>query len=267
MTCTIDTLLPQTWSYPLGGVPDVGTSGHFYLRDMASVFLAPSLELTRSDRAALRDHPIYGARPLLRGRFHQAGALMSVPIGIHLVTEVASPGARLAVIAYAVTCTLMFSTSAAYHRVAQGVTARFWMRRLDHSMIFVHIAGATTPVALLGVGGTAGNVLLIASWTGAVAGAGLKMTRLTADHDPCSWVFPTLGLLPLLAVPMLGANAGWHSAALLVSAALTYTAGAVCFARKSPDPVPTVFGYHEVWHVFTLVAGGFQLALTLNLAA
>jgi hemolysin III len=79
-------------------------------------------------------------------------------------------------------------------------------------------------------------------------------------------MFPILGLLPLLAIPSLVASAGWGSAALLVSAAATYAAGAVCFARKSPNPIPTIFGYHEVWHVFTLIAASFQLVLTVQLA-
>lgn len=234
---------------------------------MAAVLLAPSIGTTSREGVALDDHPIYGSRPQLRGRFHQAAALASLPIGIHLLGGVSGPTTRLPVLVYAVTCTLMFSVSAAYHRLAQGFVARFWMRRLDHSMILVHIAGATTPIALLGVGGSAGRILLIASWAGALAGTAMKMTRLTADSDPCAWVFPLLGLLPLLAVPALASRAGFQAALLLVAAAATYTVGAVCFARKSPDPMPTVFGYHEVWHVFTLVAASFQFLLTVKLAA
>lgn len=233
---------------------------------MSSVILAPSIETSLWDHFPNAEHPIYGARPLLRGRFHQAAAVASVPVGIHLVTRIAEPEARLTVVVYAVTATLMFLVSAGYHRLAQGVLARFWMRRLDHSMILIHIAGGTTPIALLGVGGVAGQLLLAASWSGALLGTGMKMTRLTAEKDSASWIFPILGLLPLLALPALVARVGLGGAVLLVAAAATYALGAICFARKSPNPIPTIFGYHEVWHVFTLIAGTFQLLLTVKLA-
>ena len=105
------------------------------------------------------------------------------------------------------------------------------------------------------------------TWTAALAGACAKFLFLTADHDPCAWLFPVLGALPLLAVPAIAQGAGWTPAMLLVASVATYAVGAVCFFKKSPDPIPTIFGYHEVWHVFTLVGAGFQLALTLQLVA
>jgi hemolysin III len=93
------------------------------------------------------------------------------------------------------------------------------------------------------------------------------MTRLTADKDSASWIFPVLGVLPLLALPSLETRVGWDGAILLVAAAATYSVGALCFVRKSPNPMPAVFGYHEVWHVFTLIAATFQFLLTVKLAA
>lgn len=233
---------------------------------MSSVILAPSIETSLWDHFPNAEHPIYGARPLLRGRFHQAAAVASVPVGIHLVVSLAEPAAQLTLLVYVLTTTLMFGVSAAYHRLAQGVLARFWMRRLDHSMILISIAGGTTPIALLGIGGLAGILLLTVSWAGALAGAAMKMTRLTADEDTASWIFPILGVLPLLALPGLEAKVGWDGAFLLVASAVTYALGAVCFARKSPNPIPTVFGYHEVWHVFTLIAATFQLLLMIKLS-
>lgn len=234
---------------------------------MATAILAPTIGNSAWALDALATHPIYGSRPVLRGRFHQMAALASIPIGAHLVVGIAGPETRLAALAYAVTCTLMFTTSAVYHRVAESVLARFWMRRLDHSMILIHIAGGTTPIALLGVGGTAGWALLIATWGAALTGAAMKMTRLTAEQDPCPWIFALMGWLPLLAVPALTVRSGWEGTALLIAGTTTYAAGAICFSRKSPDPVPTVFGYHEVWHAFTMLAAAFQLLLTIRLAA
>lgn len=233
---------------------------------MAAVLLTPTLDWTTTGVEVPLGHPIYGQRPTLRGRFHQLGAVISLPLGSYLVFGLARPEARLSVAIYVLSAFLMFVTSASYHRLAQSVLARFWMRRLDHSMIFIHIAGATTPLALLGEGGTRGTILLTASWGGALTGTAMKMTRLTADNDPCAWFFPILGLLPMLTIPVLASSAGLLSAALLASSGLMYVAGATCFARKSPDPIPTVFGYHEIFHVFTLAAGACQFLVTIQLA-
>ena len=234
---------------------------------MAALVFAPAIDVRLVDYSVIATNPVYGERPLLRGRFHQLGAVASLPAGALLVTRYATPEARFAALAYALTGFLMFLTSASYHRLADSVMARFWMRRLDHSMIFFHIAGATTPIALLGMGGTAGFVLLVASWGGAAIGSFLKLTQLTIERDPCPWLFPILGWLPLLAVPSLVDRAGTTAGVLLVGSAVVYAAGGVCFSKKNPNPVPTVFGYHEIFHVCTLIAGAAQFALTARLVA
>ena len=234
---------------------------------MAALVFAPAIDTRSVGHSALAADPVYGDRPLLRGRFHQFGAVAFFPAGVLLVLRYASPETRSSATVYALTGFLMFLTSASYHRLANSVLARFWMRRLDHSMIFIHIAGATTPIALLGIGGTAGLLLLVTSWGGAFVGSLLKLTQLTIERDPCPWLFPVLGWLPLLAVPSLIARAGVLAAALLVGSALVYAAGGLCFKRKNPNPVPTVFGYHEIFHVCTLVAGAAQFAVTARLVA
>ncbi len=197
----------------------------------AMMILQPTVELGPAEIAT---HPVYGARPLLRGRIHQVAAVASVPAGAHLVATAGAP-ARPALLVAAVTWTLMFTTSACYHRLAQGLVARFWMRRLDHSMIFVHVAGVTTAVGLVGVGGSLGRSLVLLSWAGAGFGAVTKMTRLTADGDPCPWLFPALGALPLLAAPLVASAHGGQAAAWLVASGVMYGIGVVCFARRSPD--------------------------------
>ncbi len=239
----------------LGANPDPSSSRSTHCCFMAAVILTPTFSPSeRWNPDFLVEHPIYGARPSLRGRFHQLGAAVAVPAGAWLLTSVAAPGQRTVAATYAITALAMFMTSAAYHRLAQSVMARFWMRRLDHSMIFVHMAGATTPLALLVIGGTVGVLVVIVSWLLTIIGVALKMTRLTADHDPCSSLFPLLGGMSMLAVPALLASARHTEAMMLVTAGALYVAGATCFARKAPNPRPSVFGYHEVWHVFTLAA-------------
>ena len=156
---------------------------------MAAVTFNSTTDIRCLDDSALAVHPIYGDRPVLRGRFHQLGALAAGPIGLHLART--TPGsARAAVAVYALTALAMFSTSAAYHRLAQSVEARFWMRRADHALIFVHVAGATTPIAVIGVGGAVGVSLLVVAWiTGQmVINVGMVLGRL-----------PTIGVpLPLI---------------------------------------------------------------------
>lgn len=233
---------------------------------MAAVITSPTVHTAIERLELLVDHPIYGIRPSLRGRFHQLGAAVSLPGGLVLVSSVGDSGHRAAALVYAVTAVLMFGTSAAYHRLAQSVIARFWMRRMDHSMIFVHMAGASTPLGLLGIGGSTGLTLVVGSWILALVGVGLKMTRLTADHDPCPWLFPLLGSLPMVAVPSLATGGQLSAATLLVVAGLLYAAGATCFVKKAPNPQPTVFGYHEIWHVFTLLAAACEFSVMYQVA-
>ncbi len=232
---------------------------------MAAVILTPTYNPTAFwNTDFLIDHPIYGARPSLRGRFHQLGAIVSIPSGVMLMLSVADSANLAAALIYAVTAFAMFTTSAAYHRIAQRVVSRFWMRRLDHSMIFVHMAGATTPLALICIGGVVGLAIVVVSWMLTLVGVGLKMTGLTADHDPCGWLFPILGGLPLLAIPALVGSQQTGAAILLAAAGLLYTAGATCFVKKAPNPRPSVFGYHEIWHVFTLAAGACEFFVMLE---
>ncbi len=234
---------------------------------MAAVILTPTFSPTTWTSELLVQHPIYGARPSLRGRFHQLGAVIAAPAGGWLIVSVSDERERIPAGIYAVTALVMFATSAAYHRLAQSVVARFWMRRLDHSMIFVHMAGATTPLGLAVIGGVTGFVIVIASWMLTLVGVGLKMTRLTADHDPCSYLFPVLGGLPMAAIPFLLRAERPSAAALLLAAGLLYGAGATCFARKAPNPRPSVFGYHEIWHVFTLAAGACEFWVMVEVLA
>ncbi len=234
---------------------------------MVGLRFAPLVDNMSADEAGVVMGGIYGPRPRFRGRFHQLGAVASVPAGLYLVARFAGPGTRTAAAAFALTWSLMFMTSASYHRLAHSIMARFWMRRLDHAMILIHIAGATTPIALLGVRGKAGLSLLILSWGGAIIGVGLKLTQLTAERDPCPWLFPIMGWLPLMAIPWLAVTSGVKGVALLLMATAMYALGGICFAKKNPDPAPTVFGYHEIFHICTLAAGACQFLLTVQLVS
>lgn len=204
------------------------------------------------------------ARPRLRGRLHQVCAFASVPAGAHLVA-VADPAHRPAAVAHAATWTAMFATSACYHRLAKSATAQRRMRRADHSMIFVHIGGAATALALLSLPALLAAAVLAPLWCGIVAGIGVKLTRLREGASAGSWLYGAVGASQLVALPGISASLTPGQLTLLVLTGALYATGAVLFFQKRPDPLPTIFGYHEVWHCFTLVAGLCQYLLVLQL--
>ncbi|MEM9036345.1 MAG: hemolysin III family protein [Actinomycetota bacterium] len=215
--------------------------------------------------AALVDHPALVDRPLLRGRIHLIASMASIPAGFELVAA-ARPDARLAVAVCAVTWTLMFATSATYHIAARSQRARSVLRRADHSAIFLHIAGAATALLWMGLPADIAAPSIVVVWTAALLGVVDKIRHLDdRDHD-VSWLYPVLGAAPMIATPGLVTTAGPSALGLMAATLALFGLGAVCFARKRPDPIPTIFGYHEVWHVFTVLAGLCQYVLVLQQA-
>jgi hemolysin III len=148
----------------------------------------------------------------------------------------------------------MLGASALYHRVTWSPRARPWMRRLDHAGIYLLIAGTYTPVALLSVRGTMRDVVLLVVWTGAVAAILLKFAWVDAPKWLSAVFGVALGWAGVAAMPQVWRHAGVAAVVLLAIGGLAYTAGAVVYARRRPDPVPAVFGYHEVFHALTIVA-------------
>jgi hemolysin III len=192
---------------------------------------------------------------------HQWAFVASILIGIALVASAASARARLAAAIYAVSVAALFGSSALYHRVAwRSPGARRWMRRLDHSMIFVLIAGTYTPLALLALRGALASALLIAVWAGAAAGIVLKLVWIDAPERLVALLYVLLGWVGAAAAPEMFATLGAAPAALVATGGVLYTAGAVVYIRKRPDPVPAVFGYHEVFHVLVIAAAALQYA-------
>jgi hemolysin III len=124
------------------------------------------------------------------------------------------------------------------------------MRRLDHSMIFVVIAGTYRPFALIALRGALAGALLIAVWAGAAAGVVLTLAWIDAPEWLVALLYVLLGWVGAAALPTLIATLGAAPAALVAAGGLLYTAGAVVYARKRPDPVGAVFGYHEVFHAW-----------------
>jgi hemolysin III len=193
------------------------------------------------------------ARPRLRGTLHQAGFFAACAVGIVFVSVV--DGRRLVAAAvFAASAAAMLGASALYHRVTWGPRARLWMRRVDHAGIYLLIGGTYTAVGLLGLHGSLQRVVLGVVWGGAGIATLAKLCWVAAPKWLSAIVGVALGWVGIVAMPQLERTAGPAAVALLAAGGLAYTAGALVYARRRPDPLPAVFGYHELFHALTLVA-------------
>ena len=201
-------------------------------------------------------------RPRLRGRLHQVAFFVSVPAGVGLVAAAASDVGRVAAAIYAASLSALYAVSAAYHRIHWRPTAWKWMRRLDHSMIFVLIAGSYTPYSLLVLDPPWSTAVLATVWGGAVVGIALRMfTRgITAIQQA---MYMGLGWVALVTLPVTLRRIGWVEILLLFAGGLLYTVGAIFFGLRKPGREAMVFGYHEFWH--SMVIGGSLCHYTLIL--
>jgi hemolysin III len=204
-------------------------------------------------------------KPRLRGRLHQIAFFVSLPAGITLVALAGGVAARIGATIFAVTLTGLFGVSMAYHRGRWSDRARLVMKHLDHSMIFVFIAGSYTPVTLLALRPTWGITLLALVWTGAATGVVVTVLRLERWHALGFTMYLVLGWLAVVATPQLLDTLSRAELSLLVAGGALYTIGAIVLARKRPDPIPRVFGYHEVWHTFVVGASACHFTLVLLL--
>lgn len=201
-------------------------------------------------------------KPRLRGVSHQWAFFVSLALGVALVIAAPSGQPRLAATIYALSVAGLFGTSALYHRITwPSMKARAWMRRLDHSMIFVLIAGTYTPFALLVLDGALAKAILITVWAGAVGGIVLKLAWVNAPKTLMAIIYVALGWVAVAAFPDLVSQLGVVGAALVAAGGLLYTAGAVVYAFRRPDPAPAVFGYHEVFHALVIAAAALQYAV------
>jgi hemolysin III len=200
-------------------------------------------------------------KPRLRGVSHQWAALVAVVLLVPLALTAQGGRARLAALVYGVAVCGLFGVSALYHRHDWGPRARAWMRRADHSMIFVFIAATYTPVALLVLHGTLATVILAVVWGGAAGGVILNLLWTTAPKWVSALVYVALGWVAIAAVPQLWDSLGWLAVLGLGAGGLLYTAGAVVYASGRPDPAPQVFGYHEVFHVLVIAAAAAHYAV------
>jgi hemolysin III len=208
--------------------------------------------------------PEVRVRPRLRGVFHQYAFFASLTSGSVLVLVAATTKASLAAAMYAASVSSLFGVSALYHRVNWTTAARRRMRRLDHAMIFLLIAGTYTPVGLLVLNGTLATVVLAVVWGGALVGVVLELAWTSATRWLGGTMYLALGWVAVVA--MLFARLGMTGGLLIVAGGLVYSAGAAVYALRRPDPAPAVFGYHEVFHLL-VIAGVAAHFLAISLYA
>lgn len=206
-------------------------------------------------------------RPTWRGRMHAAVFFLSIPAGVFLVLGADSAAARAGAAIYAATLLIGFGTSAAYHRLAQSERARRIMQRLDHSAIYFLIAGTYVPLCLVALPRSWGIPLLVAITIGALTGVVLKLVAFERASTVSHALYPILGWAAILAGPALIDHLTRPQLALVVGGGLAYTVGIPVLFRRRPDPWPATFGYHEVWHVFTVVAAGLHFAAVSDVLA
>ena len=189
---------------------------------------------------------------------HSWAFLASIPAGVLLIAFAAGAAQRAAAAIYAGTLLAVFGTSAAYHRLAQSYRARRIMQRLDHSMIYLLIAGTYVPICVVALPPRWGIPLLAT-----VGGLGLLgMIIKLADVRPLSWLgyalYPVMGWAAVVAGPALVTHLSTAQLALVAGGGLAYTVGFPILLVRRPDPWPRTFGYHEVWHGCTVLAASLH---------
>jgi len=198
------------------------------------------------------------SRPLLRGMIHQAAFSVSLVVGTLLVVGAEGGSRRVAAAAFAGAVAACFGTSALYHRVVWSPRLRAWMRRLDHAAVFLLIAGTYTPIGMLVLAGAWRWLVLGFAWGSAGAAIVLSFVWPRAPK----WVAAAIGLGMgwggVANLPQVIARLSGGGVALLMAGGLVYSIGAVVYARRRPDPLPSVFGYHELFHALTIVAVACQ---------
>jgi hemolysin III len=196
--------------------------------------------------------------PLLRGVTHFWAFWCALAATIPLVAFAPSGAARGAALVYGSGMCVLFAGSAAFHRWRCGPRLRTLLCRIDHSAIFVFIAASYTPVALLVLDESTGAILLATAWAGAVGGVAMSMAWISAPRVLFAGTYVALGWVAILALPELVSALPLTPLILIATGGLLYTAGAVVYATRRPDPWPRVFGFHEVFHALVIAAATVQ---------
>jgi hemolysin III len=197
-------------------------------------------------------------RPRFRGVLHQYAFFAALVVGAFLVIGADGGVARISAFVFAASVAVMLGVSALYHRVVWPPGPRRWIRRLDHAAIFLLIAGTYTPFGLIALDGVWRVAVLAIAWSGAFAAIVLKVAWIDAPRWVAAVLALGLGWVGVVALPQILDSVGAAPLTLIAVGGVFYTAGAVIYALKRPDPIPSVFGYHELFHTLVVAAAACQ---------
>ena len=203
---------------------------------------------------------VYYAKPVLRGWLHMLCFGVSLAGGALLLVRAHGAAQITAAAVYSASLSALFGTSTLYHRGTWTAAWRLRLRHLDQAMIFFLIAGTATPVFLLSAPAGFGLACLIMMWALTLTAAAVRLAWPSAPELVAGAVFTGLGCAGGLAMPWVWVHAGAASGVLMLVGGLLYIAGALSYHRRWPDPYPSVFGYHEVFHVYVCAAAACQYA-------
>lgn len=193
-------------------------------------------------------------KPQLRGWFHLGMAPLLQLAGLILIVAAPTLLARIGIAIYLVSATMLFGTSAIYHRGTWGTRMGAFLRRLDHTNIFLFIAGTYTPLALMLLDGASRVTVLALAWGVGTLGIAFKMGWMNAPRRLYTALYLAMGWVAVGWLPAFWVSGGPLVVILIALGGLIYSAGAVVYARKHPDPSPAWFGFHEIFHACTILA-------------
>ncbi len=230
-----------------------------------------------ADRAATQARPaeagllydarrgVYYAKPVLRGWLHLLCFWAAIGGGALLIARAHGAAQLTAVAVYSASLVALFGTSALYHRGTWSAAWRLRLRHLDQAMIFFLIAGTATPAFLLAAPAAAGLTCLVVIWGLTLAAVAVRLAWASAPEFVAGALFVGLGCAGGLALPWIWIHGGVVCGALVLAGGVLYIAGALSYHRRWPDPYPSVFGYHEAFHVYVCAAAACQYAAIVHL--
>ena len=200
-------------------------------------------------------------RPRLRGLFHLYAFFVSLVVGSLLIAFAPGGRTQLAAAVFGACVALMFGASALHHRVTWQPRGYRWSRRIDHAGVYLAIAGTYTPFALLVLHGTWRIAILAVVWAGASLAILLKFVWVDAPKWLAAALAIALGWVAVIVFPQLVDGIGWDGTALTLAGGLLYTLGGLAYALRRPNPLPGVFGYHEIFHLLVVAAVALQYSV------
>ncbi len=204
-------------------------------------------------------------KPLLRGHFHQEAFFFALGACVLLLVLSTKSGTLLGAAIYSFSLCGMFGISALYHRPNWTENARMWMRRLDHSAIFLLIAGTGTPLCLIAIPNNGGSDLLKIIWVAGTLGIAQSLFWVSAPKWLAAGLYLLMGWLAIPYFPELSRALGDTRVGLILAGGIIYSVGALVYAIKKPNPLPKYFGYHEIFHLLVILAAALHFYVIASL--